>query len=178
MKKQVLTSVEDYLASFPESTREALESVRRVVHAQVERVAGRGALEEHVRYSMAGFELRGRPVIYLAGWKKHLSIYPSSRAVEDELGAALAPYRAKDTRGTLKFSLTEPLPLDLIARVIAVRTREAALEAETKTKSTSKTKSASQAKSTSQVKSASKTKRVTKAAPKKKASAKVSPARA
>lgn len=180
MKKQVPTSVEDYVASFPEATRGALESVRRLVHAQVESAAAYGTLEEHVRYAMAGFELRGRPVIYLAGWKKHLSIYPSSRAVEDELGAALAPYRAKDTQGTLKFSLAEPLPLELIARVIAVRAREAAHEADAKTKSAGKTNTlesngATKAKSATRTKSA---KTRTKAASKTKASAKNKSARA
>lgn len=63
---------------------------------------------------MPVFKLHGKYVIYFAGYKEHVSVYPilSSDAA---LRQQIQPY--VHGRGTLRFALDKPLPLDLIKAV-------------------------------------------------------------
>ena len=54
--------------------------------------------------------------MYFSGWKRHVSVYPIPDA-GSELALKIAPYQSG--KGTLKFPLDEPMPLDLIAAVAA-----------------------------------------------------------
>ena len=72
--------------------------------------------EERISYGIPTFSLDGRYVVYFSGWKRHVSVYPipdtsADRALEREL----KPYMAG--KGTLKFALDKPLPIELIQRV-------------------------------------------------------------
>jgi uncharacterized protein YdhG (YjbR/CyaY superfamily) len=71
--------------------------------------------EDAISYNMPTLTLGGRRIVHYAGWKKHVSLYP---APEDDgaLGRDLAPYSAG--KGTLKFPLAEPMPHELIARIV------------------------------------------------------------
>jgi uncharacterized protein YdhG (YjbR/CyaY superfamily) len=62
-------------------------------------------------------------VIYFAGWKKHVSVYPAL-AGDKALLRDLAPYR--ESKGTLRFPLDQPLPLELIQRAVRARLAEIA----------------------------------------------------
>jgi hypothetical protein len=77
----------------------------------------------------------GVPVLYLAGWKHHYSLYPASddlvAAFRNELG------RYPRTRGTIRFPLSEPVPVALIARI--ARFRASQLAARDKGKGSGKT---------------------------------------
>ena len=59
---QQFESVEDYIASFPETVQEVLEEIRATIH-QV--VPGAG---EAISYQIAAVTLDGRPVVRFAGW--------------------------------------------------------------------------------------------------------------
>jgi uncharacterized protein YdhG (YjbR/CyaY superfamily) len=65
---------------------------------------------------MPALVLNGRRFVGFAGWKRHVSLYPIP-AVEPALDRQLQPY--KSGRGTLRFPLDKPLPLDLIAQAAA-----------------------------------------------------------
>jgi uncharacterized protein YdhG (YjbR/CyaY superfamily) len=65
--------------------------------------------------------LDGVMLLYFAGWKHHVSIYPAP-AGNDQLEQELAPYRS--AKSTLKFPIREPVPYDLIGRVAALRLEE------------------------------------------------------
>jgi uncharacterized protein YdhG (YjbR/CyaY superfamily) len=111
--------VDDYIAGFPPPTRRALERVRSVI-----RKALPGS-EETVSYGIGAFRLRGRIVIYFAGFKEHYSIYPSTKRLEAAFKSELAPYETSG-RGTIRFPLSDPVPAKLIANVAKFRARESA----------------------------------------------------
>ena len=62
----------------------------------------------------------GRPLLYFAGWKRHISLYPAP-AGDEALERRLAPYRS--AKSTLKFPLSRPVPYDLIAQVAELSLR-------------------------------------------------------
>ena len=65
----------------------------------------------------------GRVVLYLAGWKAHYSLYPSSRALELAFKDELGPYELSH-KGTIRFPLSEPVPVKLIERIVKFRVKE------------------------------------------------------
>jgi uncharacterized protein YdhG (YjbR/CyaY superfamily) len=103
--------VEGYLDALPQQTRTALEQVRRRIH---EAVPGAG---EKISYNIPAVTVGGRAVVYFAGYPHHVSVYPLPDG-DERLLRAIAPYVAG--KGTLRFPLDEPIPLDLVAEV-AVR---------------------------------------------------------
>ena len=111
-------SVDEYIASRPEKVRPMLEQVRTAIHQAIPEA------EEAISYQIAAFKLRGRVVLYFAGWKDHYSVYPASDALVEELGDALASHRV--SKGTIRFSLTEPVPVQLIKRIAKFKAKEAA----------------------------------------------------
>jgi uncharacterized protein YdhG (YjbR/CyaY superfamily) len=109
------TSVEDYIAGFPEDVATRLHQVREVIVAEVTRTLG-AAPQERVRYGIAAVMLDERGALHFAGWKHHIGIYPV-HPLQPELEAEVAPLRtAKDT---VKLVHSRPLPLDLLARITA-----------------------------------------------------------
>ena len=108
MAETEFASVGEYIASFPADVAPVLEGVRRAVHAAV---PGAG---ESISYGMAAITLDGTPLLYFAGWKRHVSLYPVP-AGDAEFERRLEPYRS--AKSTLKFLLSEPVPTDLIAEV-------------------------------------------------------------
>lgn len=100
-------SVEAYLEALPAGTREVVEQVRAAVLAELPDA------RERISYGILAFVVDDRIVLYLAGWKHHVSLYPIPDG-DPEYAAAAAPYVSG--RSTLKFALNSPLPLDLVAR--------------------------------------------------------------
>jgi uncharacterized protein YdhG (YjbR/CyaY superfamily) len=115
-------TVDAYIASFPPDARPPLDAVRTAIRA-----AAPGT-EEKVSYDIPTYTLNGERVVYFAGWKRHISVYPIP-AADAELDAALAPYKA--ARGTLRFPLDKPIPLDLIGTVAATLLQHARARAAT-----------------------------------------------
>jgi uncharacterized protein YdhG (YjbR/CyaY superfamily) len=118
MAKTDFKSVDNYIASQPEAVQGVLERVRSTIRKAVP-----GA-EEVISYQIPTYKLNGRPVLYFAGWKQHYSLYPST----DHLAAAfkdeLAPYEVN--KGTIRFPLSEPVPVKLIERIAKFRAKEVA----------------------------------------------------
>ena len=102
------TSVEAYLDSIPPQSRPALDELRRVVHETVP-----GA-EEAIGYQILAIRRDGHALLYLAGWREHVSMYPVP-AGDPELERDVAPYVAG--KDTVKLPLSQPLPLDLVRRI-------------------------------------------------------------
>jgi uncharacterized protein YdhG (YjbR/CyaY superfamily) len=76
---------------------------------------------------MPTYTLNGVPVLYFAGWKAHYSLYPASDGLVAAFERELAPY--KRSKGTIRMPLSEPVPIELIARIARfraeqIRTRE------------------------------------------------------
>ncbi len=102
-------TVAEYIESFDGLTRERLDELRRLVLDILPDAV------EGVSYGVAGFKVQGKPVVYLGGFTKHVSVYPITD-LPAELDALVAPYRTG--KGTARFSNTEPLPRDVIERIV------------------------------------------------------------
>jgi uncharacterized protein YdhG (YjbR/CyaY superfamily) len=102
------SSVDEYIASFPAEVREALEEVRRTIHAVVP------AAGEKISYDIPTITLNGKPLLHFSGWKHHIALYPIP-PVDDALATELDQYRSG--KSTLKFPLTKPIPYNLITQV-------------------------------------------------------------
>ena len=103
-------TVDEYIASFPPDVQRMLEEVRAAIRAVVP------GTEERISYGIPTFALNGRYVVYFSGWKRHVSVYPIPDADAD-LAREIKPYMAG--KGTLKFALDKPIPIELIQRVAA-----------------------------------------------------------
>jgi uncharacterized protein YdhG (YjbR/CyaY superfamily) len=111
-----VASVPEYIASKPKESRASLEAVRRAI------LKALPGAEEGLAYQMPAYTLNGAAVLYFAGWKSHYSIYPASDAMVEAFAKELAPYER--SKGTLKFPLSEPVPVRLIERIAKFRARQ------------------------------------------------------
>ena len=105
-----MAAVDDYISSFPSDVQAVLTEVRRTIRSVVPEA------EETISYQIPTFIVNGRHLVYFAGWKKHVSVYPLP-AGDAECDREVAPYRAG--KGTAKFPLSRPVPYDLIGRLVA-----------------------------------------------------------
>jgi uncharacterized protein YdhG (YjbR/CyaY superfamily) len=118
MAKTDFKSVDEYIASQPEAVQGILERVRSTVRKAVP-----GA-EEVISYQIPTYKLHGGPVLYFAGWKKHYSLYPATDRLIAAFKEDLAPYAVN--KGTIRFPLSEPVPVKLIQRIAKFRAKEVA----------------------------------------------------
>ena len=108
------STVDDYIASYPPDVGVTLEKIRRTI------LAAAPGTEETISYGIPTITLDGRYLIYFAGWKRHISVYPIPEG-DAALWRDLAPY--KHGRGTLRFPLNKPIPYELIQRVVVAAMR-------------------------------------------------------
>jgi uncharacterized protein YdhG (YjbR/CyaY superfamily) len=130
MAKTSFTSVDDYLASQPEAVRAVLQRVRSTIRKAVP------AAEEVISYQIPAYKLRGGTVIYFAGWKAHYSLYPATGGVAAVFKKELSRYAV--SKGTIRFPLSEAVPVGLIARIAKLRAKETVERAKAKVVSTAR----------------------------------------
>jgi uncharacterized protein YdhG (YjbR/CyaY superfamily) len=116
MAKNDFNSVDDYIASQPGTVQVVLERVRSTIRKAVPKA------EEVISYNIPAYKLRGRPVLYLAGWKRHYSLYPCTGHLVAAFKEELAPYEVNN-KGTIRFPLSEPVPVKLIERIAKFRAK-------------------------------------------------------
>ena len=121
----VSTSIDEYIATFPEAVQKMLEEVRATIKA-----AAPGAREK-ISYQIAAFELNGRNLVHFAGWKNHIAMYPIPSGTE-AFNKEVSKYM--DGKGTLKFPIDKPLPLKLISRIVKLRVADNLKNAEMKSR--------------------------------------------
>ena len=102
-------TVETYLSALPESQRERAEALR----GHILRIAPEAV--EHFSYGMPAYTLRGKPLVYFAAFKNHLGVY-ALPAAHAEFASELAGY--KQGKGSVQFPWAQPLPLELIGRMV------------------------------------------------------------
>jgi uncharacterized protein YdhG (YjbR/CyaY superfamily) len=110
-----ITTIDDYIASFPAETQVVLERVMQIIrHAAPEAT-------ETISYGMPTFDLNGKHLVFFAGWKQHISLYPlpaGDEAFQQELA------RYKRARGSIQFPLNKPIPHDLVEQIATLLVRE------------------------------------------------------
>lgn len=113
MKQSVPNSVDEYIAAQPEAVRPKLEQVRAAIRTAVPEAV------EGIGYRMPGYKLRGKPLLYFAGFKEHYSLFAASGTFFAALEDDLKGYELR--KGTVHFSLTKPVPVRLISRIAKLR---------------------------------------------------------
>ena len=107
--------IDEYIAGFPKNTQKILKQIRAII-----KKAAPGA-EETISYAMPAFKLKGRHLIYFAGYKNHIGLYPAPRGNE-AFKKELSVY--KIGKGTVQFPLDKPMPLNLITRIVKFKIKE------------------------------------------------------
>jgi uncharacterized protein YdhG (YjbR/CyaY superfamily) len=120
MKSEKAASVDEYISAFPDTVQEKLEQIRSLIRSAAPKAV------ETISYGIPTFTLNGHYIIYFAGFKKHVSVYPAPRAHKD-FKEALSAYEGG--KGTVQFSLDEKLPVTLIRKIIRFRISENAKRA-------------------------------------------------
>jgi uncharacterized protein YdhG (YjbR/CyaY superfamily) len=123
-------SVDEYIATQPEDVQAILQRVRRTI-----RKALPGA-EEVISYQIPTYKLDGAYVVYFAGWKRHYSLYPATDSLVEAFKDDLAPYKVN--KGTIRFPLSQPVPVKLIERIAKFLAKEAAERSRAKLATTKK----------------------------------------
>ena len=113
MKKPKNT--DEYISSFPPATQKILQQIR----ATIKKIAPKA--EEAISYGIPVFNLNGTYLVYFAGFKNHVSIYPAPRG-KDEFKEILSAY--KGGKGTVQFPLDKPVPFNLITKIVKFRMKE------------------------------------------------------
>ena len=114
MNKQ-FTTVDEYIATFSEGVQERLQRLRQLIRETVPEAV------EAISYQMPTFKLGGKHPIHFAAFKNHIGVYPTPSGVE-AFQEELSPY--KNAKGSVQFSLHQPLPFNLIKRIVEYRVNE------------------------------------------------------
>lgn len=109
-----IDNIDDYISQFPESVQNTLQEIRETIRQAAPEA------EEAISYQVPTFKLNGN-LVHFGGFKNHISFFPSSSGIEafkDEL----TPYKV--SKGTIQFPLDQPVPYDLITRIVKYRVME------------------------------------------------------
>ena len=124
------TTVDAYIAQYPENVQHVLLQLRALI-----KKAAPGA-EEKISYTIAGYFLRGKGLLWLSANKRYIGLYPM-RADVAEFDGALLPYRG--TKSALHFPLNQPIPYPLIKKIVKYRVAENLKTSQAAQKSAAKT---------------------------------------
>ena len=109
-----VNSIDDYIKSFPPGIKKLLQQVR----ASIQKAAP-GA-EETIKYAMPTFMLNGN-LLHFAAFKNHIGLYPTPNGIE-AFKKELSVY--KGAKGSVQFPLDQPMPLELIGKIVKYRVAE------------------------------------------------------
>lgn len=109
-----LTTIDDYISGYPSEIQAILQEVRATIQK-----AAPGATEK-ISYQLPTFYLSGN-LVHFGAFKKHIGFYPTSSGIAN-FTEELAPYQT--SRGAVQFPLVQPIPLNLITKIVEFRVRE------------------------------------------------------
>ena|SRR6478735_4382765 len=107
-------NADEYIAAYPAQVQAKMEELRRTIKNAAPQAT------EVISYGMPGYKINS-VLVYFAGWEKHIGFYPGASGIarfKDELSVY------KGAKGSVQFPLSEPLPLELITRIVKFRVEE------------------------------------------------------
>lgn len=122
--KSTPKDIDEYIAGFPQDVQEILEKIRATVREAAPEA------KEKISYGMPAFTLNGN-LVYFAAFKNHIGFYPIPSGIE-EFKEELSVY--KQGKGSVQFPLDEPMPYELITRIVKFRAQENLEKAKVKKK--------------------------------------------
>ncbi len=122
--KESPQNIDEYIAGYPKDVQIILEKIRSTVRQAAP------AAQETIKYKMPTFTLQGN-LVFFAAFKKHIGFYPPV-AADADFKKELAPYEGP--KDSLIFSFDQPIPYDLIRKIVTLRVQENLEKAAAKTK--------------------------------------------
>jgi uncharacterized protein YdhG (YjbR/CyaY superfamily) len=113
--REHFSSIDEYIKSFPNDVQVILEKIRQTIRDSAPEAI------ETISYQMPTFKLRGKNLVHFAGYKNHVGFYPTPSGIV-AFEKELSKYRTG--KGTIQFKLDQPLPFDLIRKVVVARVKE------------------------------------------------------
>jgi uncharacterized protein YdhG (YjbR/CyaY superfamily) len=107
-------SIDEYIRSFPEHIQIKLKQLRMLIK-QITPEA-----QEKISYQMPTFYLNGN-LVHFAAHSNHIGFYPTSSGIANFAGKLL---KYKSSKGSVQFPMDEPLPIELIKRIVKFRVKE------------------------------------------------------
>ncbi|HEY2421857.1 MAG TPA: DUF1801 domain-containing protein [Neobacillus sp.] len=117
-------SIDEYILIFPPEIQEILQTLRNVIKESAPNAT------EKISYQMPTFVLHGN-LVHFAAFKKHIGFYPTASGIatfQDEIS------KYKNAKGSVQFSIDQPLPYELISKIVKFRVAENISKAEAKLK--------------------------------------------
>lgn len=106
-------SIDNYIATFPLTVQKSLRQIRKTIMAVVPEAT------EEIKYAMPTYVLDGN-LVHFAGYKNHIGFYPGPEGIA-HFKKELSVY--KSSKGSVQFPLDQPMPLDLISRIVKFRVK-------------------------------------------------------
>ena len=105
------SNIDEYIACFPQSTRQILEELRLAIRKIVPEA------EEAISYGIPTFKLKGN-LVHFAAYKNHIGFYPGAAGIEN-FKEKLSSYNL--SKGTVQFPIDKPIPYDLLIEILNFR---------------------------------------------------------
>lgn len=112
------TTVDEYISRFPAATQERLQQIRGVIREVAPEA------EEIISYAIPAYKMPGKSVregVFFSAYDKHIGLYPLPKNGSAEFSKKLQPHIFG--KGTARFYLDQPLPLDLIKQFVTYSLR-------------------------------------------------------
>jgi uncharacterized protein YdhG (YjbR/CyaY superfamily) len=113
-QKSQFQTIDDYINTFPANVQRILQDLRQIIRESAPEA------EETISYQMPTFKLNGN-LVHFAAYKNHIGFYPAPSGIE-AFKEELAPYPL--SKGAIRFPLGEPIPLDLVRKIVKFRVQE------------------------------------------------------
>ena len=121
--KPEFKTIDAYVATFPKEVRVILEKIRQTIRKEAPDAV------EAISYQIPTFKLNGKNLVHFAAWKDHIGFYatPSGNAAFKK---ELSKYKV--AKGSIQFQLDEPIPFDLVTKIVMFRVKETQVKKKTK----------------------------------------------
>jgi len=113
-KQPTLTTIDTYISAFPPHVQVILSQIRKIIHTAAPDA------QEAISYGIPTFKLKGN-LVHFAAFKEHIGFYPTPRGILN-FQKELSKY--KQGKGSIQFPLNEPMPYELIERIVLHRVQE------------------------------------------------------
>lgn len=111
----MINEVDKYISSYPQDIQRILNKIRKIILEEAPDAS------ESITYKMPAYKTNGKPLVYFAGFSKHIGLYATPSA-HTSFSDELAKY--KHGKGSVQFPLNQPMPYDLIRNIVKFKVME------------------------------------------------------
>ncbi len=110
-----MENVDIYISTFPKEIQVVLSQIRAIIKEKAPEAV------ESITYGMPAYKTNGRPLVYFAGYQKHIGFYATPTG-HSEFQKELSKF--KQGKGSVRFPIDKPIPFDLIGQIVEFRVYE------------------------------------------------------